>query len=376
MRRRATEDQDNNDHIPQATLNNYNVIDDYNTTSELNRYDDGSGDWDGTSNRITDNAPTGGGDFGFTGDATKINIIPQSTLDNGTVLEYLNGTKVSNIMTSSFNWLVSASNKVPVALRGGLLYNNRVKNTSAGPLGQTHYIKTGYTVILPSPSAASADYASFIGLWAAINNGDITSFKLPIDLISPVGSNKLKDEEIVTTERVSVDLGGGTIIDTTLDLGGGYAAIEETGWWNYDSIDTNKRLDRWKNYYIGGGNNIYISETTGSEGLKALPNFSGIEFTFGITAKYQTDTGKAMLAFAKLPFYIDSFLRIPNSYLINGNTNYVYTLVNYDYGNSWDYKYHESSKILLGATKSLMSNRGAHGNFDFQKNYLKFRMAQ
>jgi len=368
MRRRAIDDQDNNDHIAQNTLNQYNVIEDYNTTVALDRYDDGSSNFDSTANRITDNAPAGGGVYGYTADATNIKIIPQQYLDNNNVLEFLNGTTFAKLGASNFRWNVSATPNVPDLLRNGDYFDLDIRSTSAGPLGNTTYTKTGYTVVLSAPSAATADYASFIGLWVAINNGDITSLKIPIDLVSP-SSKALNNEDIVTTERVSIDIAG-TIINTTLDIGGGYAALEETGWWP----SSNSRVNRWKNYYIGGGNNVYISETQGPDGLIALPNFAGIQFSFGITTKRLTDSKSPILAFGKVPFSIYSFKSVSSSKLINSATNYSFSQIDYQKGNRWDYTYHEKNNLYI--TNKMMGNQSIHGTYNPSNlNYLKFKMA-
>jgi hypothetical protein len=368
MRRRSIDDQDNNDHIVQNTLNQYNVIEDYNTTASLSRYDDGSGDYDGTANRITTNAPAGGGVYGYTGNAANIKIIPQQYLDNNNVLEFLNGTTFAKLGASNFRWNVSATPSVPALLRNGDYYDLDIRSTSAGPLGTAQYVKTGYTVVLAAPSAATADYASFIGLWVAINNGDITSLKIPIDLVSP-SSKVLTNEAIVTTERVSIDIAG-TIIDTTLDTGGGYAALEETGWWP----SSNSRVNRWKNYYIGGGNNVYISETQGPDGLIALPNFAGIQFSFGITTRRYTDSNASILAFGRVPFSIYSFKSVSSSRLVNNRTNYSYSQIDYQKGNRWDYTYHEKYNFYI--SKDMMGSPNIHGTYNPSSlNYLKFKMA-
>lgn len=366
MRRRSIDDQDNNDHISQATLNTYNIIEDYNTTASLTRYDDGTGDYDGTANRITTNAPAGGGAYGYTGNAADIKIIPQTYLSNNNVLEFLNGTTWSNIMTDDFNWVLSS--KAPTDVKNGPNYIRQTYQTSNGPLtGNIDYTKTGYTVILPNPGAG-ANLAAFLGLWVAIDQGTITSLKLPIDLRMPT-SAYVNDPTVIPEERVSLDIAG-TLINTTTD-GDGIAAVEETGWWRNPIIGvTYDWTDRWKNYYIGGGNNLYISETQGPNGLKALPNYSGIQFTFGITMPTYIDNIRTM-AFAKLPFNITGFKNIPN---VNYNDYYMKsTYVSYSEGNNWSNAWHEkhaNSKTM----KELMNNRLSHGTWNGNSDrFIKFK---
>ena len=364
MRRRSIDDQDNNDHISQATLNTYNVIEDYNTTSSLSRYDDGSGDYDGTANRITTNAPSGGGAYGYSGTVADIKIIPQQYLDNNNVLEFLNGTTWSNIMTDDFDWVLSS--KAPADIKNGTNYIRQTYITSDGPLtGKIDYTKTGYTVILPNPGA-SGDLAAFLGLWVAIDQGTVTSLKIPIDLIMP-SSSYVNDPTVIPEERVSLDIAG-TLINTTTD-GDGTAAVEENGWWPITAgISISNRTDRWKNYYIGGGNNVYISETQGPNGLKALPNYSGIQFTFGITMPTYIDNIRTM-AFAKLPFRITGFKNIINA---NYSDHYMKNnFVSYYEGNNWSKSFHE--KWANSATmKKLMNNRLSHGTWNGAR-YLKFK---
>ncbi len=363
MRRRSIDDQDNNDHILQNTLNQYNVIEDYNTTASLSRYDDGSGDYDGTANRITTNAPSGGGAYGYTGDPVNIKIIPQQYLDNNNVLEFLNGTTWSNIMTDDFNWVLSVT--APADVRNGYNHIRQTYTTSNGPLtGSINYTKTGYTVILPNPGA-SGDLAAFLGLWYAIDQGTITSLKIPIDLITP-NSNAVNDPTIIPEERVSLDIAG-TLINTTTD-GDGTAAVEETGWWrNPPAGLPDDWTDRWKNYYIGGGNNVYISETQGPNGLIALPNNSGIQFTFGITIPTYIDKVYTR-AYAKLPFKITGFSNIPNA---NYSTSYMKAYyVNLTRGNNWSYTFHE--KWGYSYMKGFLNNQTSHGTFNGAR-YLKFK---
>ncbi len=360
MRRRSIDDQDSNDHISQATLNTYNVIEDYNTTASLSRYDDGSGDYDSTANRITTNALAGGGAYGYTGNVADIKIIPQTYLDNNNVLEFLNGTTWSSIMTNKFKWI--KTNQAPSGVRKPYNYNQYAASFSTGPLsGSRVYTKTGYTVVLPNPGAGD-DLAAFLGLWYAIDQGTVTSLKIPIDLITS-DSKFANNETYITNERVSIDIAG-TLIDTTTD-GDGLAAVQEDGWWTR----SNNRTNLWRNYYIGGGNNVYISETNSVNGLVALPDFSGIEFTFGVTVPQRADN-RVLQAFARLPFSMTGFSNIAsrnnNSYLSNSQVNYIN-------GNNWDFKYWEKYGNQYFTPYKLMTSNHAHGTF-YGDTYLKFKM--
>ena len=359
MRRRSIDDQDNNDHIAPNILNQYNVIEDYNTTSALDRYSDGSGDYDGTANRITSNASAGGGAYGYSGNVANIKIIPQQYLDNNNVLEYLNGTTWSNIMTSKFKWINST--QAPADIRGTHPTNLYAQYSTQGPLtGEHAYVKTGYTVVLPNPGAGD-DLATFLGLWVAINQGTITSLKVPIDLISP-NSIYANNETYITNERLSLDIAG-TLIDTTTD-GDGVAAVTEDGWWTATDKDT----DRWRNYYIGGGNNVYISETNGPNGLIALPNYSGIQFTFGITIP-QKINGVGLAAYAKLPFSITGFYPMDKIRIYPRKSNIQRKHIR---GNSWDASWHEKYARADQYSKKLLKDLRAHGTFKGDRT-LKFK---
>jgi len=159
------------------------------------------------------------------------------------------------------------------------------------------------------------------------------------------------------------------LIDTATD-GDGLAAVEENGWWPTTSgASKSARVDRWKNYYIGGGNNVYISETQGPNGLKALPNFSGIEFTFGITIP-KTVEGYNTLAYAKLPFAMGGFYNYPN---VQKNYWDSKQLIRYTDGNNWDASWHEkyswSSATII---KGLLGSNISHGTFSGNRK-LKFK---
>jgi hypothetical protein len=262
-------------------------------------------------------------------------------------------------MTSKFKWINSP--QAPADIRGTHSTNLYAQYSTQGPLtGQHVYVKTGYTVVLPNPGAGD-DLAAFLGLWVAINQGTITSLKVPIDLISP-SSSYANNETYITNERVSIDIAG-TLIDTTTD-GDGVAAVTEDGWWTATIKDT----DRWRNYYIGGGNNVYISETNGPNGLIALPNYSGIQFTFGITIPQKTNE-VGLAAYAKLPFSIIGFYPMTKIRTYPHRSNQE---VKYVQGNSWDASWHEKYALTSQYSKKLLTNLRAHGTFDGDRT-LKFK---
>jgi hypothetical protein len=288
MRRRAAEDKDNNDHISQVNLNKYSVFDDYNTTSSLTRYDDDSGNFDGTSNRVTTNTPSGGGLIGFTGDASSIITLPDNIITVNQTIEYLNGSLVLGSFEDKFIW-----NKYTNAI----FYHEYSQN---GPLtGNIQYTKAGIAVTLLQPGAVDVDaLTTFYTLWKKIHDGEITSFKVPIQMFNPG-----------TRDINSVRTPLNRFLQTTVDADGGWAVIKEDGYFNATPRNNADNPMLWKNYYIG---DTYISETKSHNninGLQALPNFAGIRFWFGITLPTKTfdNIMYGHTAFGKLPFTIGGF---------------------------------------------------------------------
>jgi len=353
MRRKSSADQDSNDHIPDNILDTYNVIEKYNTNFELDRYDDGSGNFDSNSTRVTTNTPQDSS-FGYTGDAQNLTIIEQSIIDGNGLIQYLNGNAAAGLLSTNFKWYREDYSTYP----SGYKVDAKAKTKTDGPVSGSHqYTKTGFTVILEQKDVPAV--SEYYELWDAINDGNITSLKIPINLIVPQSKNVTN--EIVSTER---------LFKSTVDINGGYAALEETGWWG-----GNDRTNRWKNYYIGK-QNIYISETVG-DGLYALPDYKGIRFTFGITIKRLADNDNNILAFAELPFRMAGWDTISNkligtSYTIVANSKLISSQISSTKGNAWDFEYHEKNNYNRTVGK-MMGSRVYYGMYqNFQLNYIKF----
>ena len=358
MRRKSTDNQDSSDHLPDNVLDNYEVVNSYNTTTPLNRYS-GSG-FDSTSNRTTDNVPYNQS-FGYTGDAQKLTVIPQNVIDGNSLVQYLNGDAAASMISNNFTWTRSSSisstykDSYPVIIEG--------RQKTNGPLsGSQAYTKTGFTVVLEQKDVANVQ--QYYQLWDYINNGDITSLKIPLNLVLPQTDFVANNQ--IATER---------LFKTTVDIDGGYAALEETGWFgNYNAANP---ATHFKNYYVGD-KNIYISETIG-DGLQALPNYAGIKFTFGITVKSYTDDKKQTAAFAELPFYINGFTKIDSlKAKQNGGTVVrIAKLLNeqksYTNGNKWDFKYHETTGREFGNISSMMNQGQTYGLYENKPNYIKFK---
>ena len=359
MRRKSTDNQDSNDHIPDNVLDNYDVVNSYNTTTPLNRYS-GSG-FDSTSNRTTDNVPYNQS-FGYTGNAQELTVIPQNVIDGNSLVQYLNGNAAASMISNNFTWTNSGASTSVHRDTYYNLYSERVRN--GGPIsGNVTYVKTGFTVLLEQKDVANVQ--QYYDLWNNINNGDITSLKIPINLVLP--QTTMLENSQISTER---------LFKTTVDIDGGYSAQEETGW--FVSYSANRLDSYWKNYYIGN-ENIYISETVGN-GLQALPSYAGIKFTFGVTIKAIDDNNKKIAAFAELPFNIDGFKQISNlQAMTSGGGTLVYTAralsnqKSLSQGNKWDYKYHESTGRQFTTIANMMGSGAAFGLYDNKSNYIKFK---
>lgn len=272
MRRYSDEDKDNNDHVTPKT--DYDVYDDYNQSGELDRYDDGSGDYDGTDDRVTDNTPTVGED-GYEGDANDISTLPDYVTDGDSLVEYLNGGTAKEILSYG-SWYFD-----------GL--RSKIFRSADGPVSGSHdYMHVGMRIRINQTSLQGniSQLTNYIGMWNKINDGTITSIKIPIELID--GTYNFSDKTRVPLKRFST---------TTIDLNGGTAALESF-------VPDYEAAVGYKNYYITN-DNIYICESFG-DGLIAGPNYEYIEINLGVFIKqYVINTSNKHIVWIKTPFNIN-----------------------------------------------------------------------
>jgi hypothetical protein len=317
MLRRATEDQDNNDHV--SNLNDYDEIKEYNQVVELNRGGSGDSNFDSTSSRVTNNTANITNENGITIDGFKVKTLPDDVQSQQQVLEYLMGANAAKIFSDTFRWRVKS------------IYSKSYE-FSGGPLsGYTKYVQTSMQFRLTQPQSSTTAQGTealltYLDVWQKITDGTITSFKIPMDLL------KLE----ITLGRNNTDAISGVrqpterIATTTLDFNGGFAvlpSIRDNG----NAYNSGSWNSNFKNYYIA--NNIYVSETVGTggvnSGIYAAPNYEYIQFWVGVTIPYYTiDKKTAHSINAKVPFSMDS---------IKGTAN-TNVLRQFRQGQRWSFK--------------------------------------
>ena len=157
------------------------------------------------------------------------------------------------------------------------------------------------------PSAATTPAGTealltYLDVWQKINDGVITSFKIPLDMLnlqltSGTNTNFISGVR-QPTERIA---------NTTIDFDGGYAAVPSITS-DGSFITPLTSFNKVKNYYIA--DNVYVSETVGvglNEGLYAAPNYEYISFWIGVTVPTFTIDGKNNHSInAKVPFVATS----------------------------------------------------------------------